>query len=128
WRIFYLRKDYKDRRPIFSYALNRQFAAHRLDPFLNSQQPKTIMSLCRIETASVVAQFQANRLRIENKMDLEVTGTSVPERIGQDLLANAQKVLLPFLRQWLRFTLNSEFGTQARAHGHLPHQFLHRSA
>jgi len=84
------------------------------------------MSLCWIETASVVAQFQANRLRIENKMDLEVTGTSVPERIGQNLLSNAQQIFLPLLRHQLRFTLNPEFGVQVRARDHLPDQFLDR--
>src|SRR5580692_5295535 len=86
------------------------------------------MSLCRIEPASVVAQLEANRLLIESKMDLEVAGSSMPERISQNLLCNAQKIFLPLLRQWLRFTLNREFGAQVRTRDHLPDQGLDRRA
>ena len=77
-----------------------------------------------IKAAPIVAQVEANRTWDEQKLRFELAGMRMPERVRQNLLADAQNIFLPlgWKRPWL--ALHIEFRRQCCARCHLPKQIL----
>src|ERR1700730_9054239 len=92
-------------------------ASHAFGSFSHSLQTEALVSPLGIESASIVAQVQANFAAVENEQHIELAGPRVTEDIGQYFLSDPKKICFPFRRKFLWFALRGEFRAHGRAAG-----------
>src|ERR1700681_3774890 len=103
-------------------------ASHAFGPFPHSLQTEALVSSLGIESASIVAQVQANFAAVENEQHIERAGPRVTEDVGPYFLPDAKKICFPFRRKFLLVALQCEFRMRGRPSGPLLDQVFQRLA
>src|ERR1700676_830349 len=103
-------------------------ASHAFGPFPHSLQTEALVSPLGIESASIVAQVQANFAAVENEQHIELAGPRVTEDVGQYFLSDPKKICFPFRRKILLFALQGELRLNSCASGCFLDQIFQRLA